>query len=174
MAKRRYRRHRRRGLRGVTAYGTGLAGLGSLSDPRSVSGNLIPAATGVLVPAATTFAIAKFMPATPGWQQTTRDYAPAIGFGVGLLNALLMYSLGGGPQAITASVTSAFTSAILFAQRQETWGLRGAYSHLGAIVPEYSSPLGALRLEESGSRGGVELDLGGVNAEAFGQSTYSV
>jgi hypothetical protein len=140
--------------------------------------DLIPGAVGLVVAGGTALGLRLALDPTDVKSQTAYTWAPAIGAGVALLAAGVIYAIGGaGPAVATAIVGAGTGAAILgndmfigkkpgaagtlalrYAPNQTTAALLGI-ANLAAVVPEYSNKLMGILWENAGMSG-VDGGLG--------------
>ena len=159
--------------------------------------DLIPVAVGAVVAGGTALGLRAMLDPTDPKSTTAFVWAPAIGAGVSLLAAGVIYAIGGsGPAAATgiAGVVSSLAllgndmvvgkkagaAAALATQYAPNPALTGI-ANLAAVVPEYSSKLMGILWETQGMSGlgrneqqrGEKVALHGVDSRSFGTRSYS-
>jgi len=157
-------------------------GMGSLDNPNSLSGSLLPVLIGGGVTAIVTLGLQNMAP-TPD-NQMVRDNAAYIGFGAGGIAGLALWNLAkpaSGMMAL-ASATVALLAAKLpswLADARAASATQPGTAGLRAVVPEYSmrglrggNPMGAIVMQPTAQRGlgapGEAINLSGVNIGVFG------
>ncbi len=194
--KKRRRGGRRRGMGSIITVRR--KGMGQLD-----ADTLLPAAMGGGLSALTTLALRFFVdPASGQTQRMLVKYAPWFGLATGSLAAGALFMMGGRAgqeQAtrafISAAVVSLFGAGSDYVMSEKpalaatiaNAGMAG-YGYgggMGAIVPEYSQPTGAIVMEPVGASGqragtiggvggyGETVNLSGVNTSAFGTPGFN-
>lgn len=184
MAKRR-KHGRRRHRTGNIIATRRLNGLGSLKQPASFTGAVVPPLAGGALTGGTTLALEH----VGGVPATMQQYAPAIGLGAGAAAALAMVYLVGKPQALASFTASAMVAGTLFLKKYletpSAKGLGRGYHDMGAIVAEQMRGLpaggvGAIVMEPYGQQGygnqggGERVSLGSINSKAFGTPGFEM
>ena len=193
------RRRRKRGKGMGSIITVRRAGMGQLD-----ADTLLPAAMGGGLSALTALSLRFFVdPAQGTTQQMLVKYAPWFGLAAGSLAAGALFMMGGagGQEQATRAFISAAVVTLFGAGSDyvlsEKPGLAATisapaamagylgYGGMGAIVPEYSQPTGAIVMEpvgpggqRAGTIGGVgsygeTVNLAGVNTSAFGTPGFN-
>ena len=201
----RKRRSRRR-KRGMGSIITVRRGMGQLD-----MGDMLPALVGGGLAALTSLGIRWFVDYNAGTtQRMLFKWAPLFGLAVGGVGSLALFMTGGTPQAARGFLSAALVSAyglgtdMLLKEKGGSILASGGYqpaaltngngvvtgptidvtgtAGVGAIVPEYSRPTGAVVMEQVGPGGtragtigsyGETVSLSGVNVSAFGTPGFN-
>lgn len=197
MAKRRRRKHRKGVGSIITVRPAGFAGLGRLRGLRGFNGlasQAIPAALGLGAAAVTFFGIRHFAnPAQSDTEAKIWKFAPLIGLGAGGLTAFALSQIGGKAAAVGA-LTGAIGATLLTLGNdgmQHVGMFSPGLTGFGAVVPQMlGRGMGAVVLEPGrgtnslgaggvtglhsiGYQGGEVVNLGAINAGAFGTPGFS-
>jgi hypothetical protein len=191
--KRRSGRKRRRGVGSIiTVRRKGMGAIGA--------DGLMPAAIGGGLSALTALALRWFVnPAGGTTQAMLVKWAPAFGLATGALASMALFAMGGkrgGQDQATAAFTSAAVVSLAglgsdYLMREKpivaatvtapAMAAMAGYG-MGAIVPEYSRPTGAIVMEPMGPGGqragsigsfGETVSLAGVDTNAFGTPGFN-
>lgn len=159
--------------------------------------DLIPAVVGVVAAGGTALGLRAMLDPTDPKSTTAFVWAPAIGGGVALLAAAVLYTIGGAGPAAAAGLGGALASAALLGNDMVVGKKAGAaaalatqyapnpaltgIANLAAVVPEYSNKLMGILWEQQGMNGlgrneqnrGEKVALHGVDSGKFGTRSYS-
>ena len=173
-----------RGLAGISIRQAGLAH------------DLVPVTVGALASIGTALGIRAFVDPA-GANQKVFVWAPAIGAGVSLLAAGVIYAMGGAGPAISTGLTGGLASLGLFGADMVQAKVPGAnaalalqfnpnpalhgLANLAAVVPEYSRQIAGILWEDKGMHGlgrneqqsGERVRLQGVSPDAFGTKSFA-
>lgn len=158
MAKSRRRRHRTGAIVLKRLSGTGL---GSMKNPKSAIGALIPPLVGGGLAALGAFGIEMLSEPKAGEMQTEtqkflHDYSAWLGVAVGGVGSLAMFALVGAPQGVAAAAGAVGVGASLGVKRllDETSSAPVTAGRFGAVVPQAAPRLGAIVMSPVAGRRG--------------------
>ena len=174
----------------------GFAGI-SLRSP-GMAHDLAPVAVGALAAVGTALGI-RYAVDPAGSNQKVFVWAPAIGAGVSLLAAGVIYAMGGTGPAVATGVAGGLSALGLFGSDMIQAKIPGAQAalalqfntpaaaavnglaNLAAVVPEYSQKIAGILWEDRGMNGlgrneqqsGEKVRLQGVSPSAFGTKSFA-